>query len=722
MDKARLRAAVVLFLLCSSGCQYLFGIDTRQEKGAAAVETPDAEPGEELDAESEAATPTGCELPTEGDAHLRFGNMTPGLDLVDFCVKPASAPSYGSTGPLTRGVGLDCPDGIPYQRILAPVGVAPGRYTIKVVDSDAPDCEQAGSAELDNVQVRRGDSLTILRIGGGVGDEAESVRAYREHEVATLGTSLLRFIHALSGADRVDVGLPDTEGNLGYMGFPNVDYGDVAPAGSMGDIAKVEADGYISLFAADAWLTFVLATDEQTTPLARRRVQIVYGRAATLLAVGAVGNTDFPPQMITCQDSRHDGPWTECSPSAVDVSVTTIEAMLDGAGAPGIRERRPYVIDAIAHADSDVICVANVCDPRDKEAIVKAAVGGYPYSYHEVQDLSTQVDDPADIHGGVPPAFEGPACAGTELEALAKEGIACAAEFCSLTPGDPHSEVTSTGCLMSNCLTPFVQLLYNGDPRYKVCYNCIGFSLAGFAPLDETLTACTTGTREVLAYNGNNCQLILSRLPLSNTETWTVGSSSYRTSFSRARVTLSAPNEGPLDVYCTVLTTAARDPATLPYTSSYGEGEAGNAWTNENRLQIEKLKKYVKERSVGYPSVVMGAFYVGPGLVVDGVEVLSSPKETLPSFESLREGFGLGVARSWPWQCTECANNPWYGEGDTASGSWTTHILLQGIPSTDVLETRRLFEELVVPLPNDTTGLGPISPRYGLRSVIRVPR
>ncbi len=671
------------------GCQYVAGIDSRQERAPRAIDTTDGGTPPTPDAGTppapDAGPPAGCVLPTKGEAHLRFGNMSPGIDAVHFCVKPAHQATFAPDHPLTLGVGADCPAGIPYQRMMAPLAVAPGTYTIKLVDADTVDCSADGLAVADDVAVAKGQTVTLLRLAGEDGEGAPSVRAFPETKVSVLGTSLVRFIHAMVGVGKVDVGTPDVAGALGPVGFANVPYGGVAPQGATGNIAPVDDRGYLPLWTNNAWLQFVLAAHGQTTTTATRFAQVLDGTGLSLIGVGDLNDADFPPQIIACQESVTDGVWTECAPSAAQLSVMVFEPMLDGAGAAGIRQRRPYVPQAIAASDADVLCVPNVCSVDDKQAIIDAATDAYPYAYHVIQDLSTPLDDATDVHGVVPAPLGGPACRTDEQIARMNAGIACVQQHCSQNPGDPHSEVASAQCAEQNCVAQFGSLMWSSDLQDRICYNCIAFDLVGFVPLARLAGDCTTNTTEMLAYGGNNCQLVLSRHPFEETETWTVAASSYRTSFSRVRVSL--PNQTSPDVYCTVLTTAERALALMPYTSVYGEGDDPNGWTNENRLQIDKLEAFVTARSGIRPAIVMGAFYVGPERDLGDTQILA-PK-AVANFDALRARFGLGVAPEWPWDCTECADNRWKSNPGSGPGTWTTHIFLNAIPVTDVLARPR---------------------------------
>ncbi len=67
-------------------------------------------------------------------------------------------------------------------------------------------------------------------------------------------------------------------------------------------------------------------------------------------------------------------------------------------------QRRQPLLDAIAGAESDILCLEEVSDRTDKEAVRDAAIDSFPYIVWVETDLDTPLDDPTDQNGEVPPA------------------------------------------------------------------------------------------------------------------------------------------------------------------------------------------------------------------------------------------------------------------------------------------------------------------------------
>lgn len=395
-----------------------------------------------------------------------------------------------------------------------------------------------------------------------------------------------------------------------------------------------------------------------------------------------------------------------------EVVVETFNVALAGAFIPYETERRQPITEAIAAADSDVLCLQEVWTQSDKELIRDAAMETYPHIAFFENDLGTPIDDPTDQQGEIPPpptTFPCPdveVIPGLTIEEQMNQAVDCLQENCSTIPGDDAGRTTSADCAASECV-PAVAGLLLGNVEQQRCYACVVTQLPTEV-LRDIRTSCATVINQDLAFDGQNGLMLLSRYPIENEEELVLPGTWNRRTILRATVNL--PNGAALDAYCNHLTPIFDD-FTFPYTGQYGNGFTdARGWQAEQELQAEKLIDYVTDTSGDRPAVILGDLNAGHAFPTQDIVA-----EGEPTLDLLETVFEPAYASSYTPQCTFCSTNL---VTDTETSSWIDHILLYNLASDAVLSTARVYDEAVVPVDSQTV---PLSDHFGMRSVLLVP-
>lgn len=141
------------------------------------------------------------------------------------------------------------------------------------------------------------------------------------------------------------------------------------------------------------------------------------------------------------------------SGSPTEVTIETFNLALAGAFVPYEQERRQPLVEAIANAEADILCLQEVWEQADKEMIRAAAAANFPNEVLFLNDLNTPLDDPTDQNGQISPAPTTVPCPDVEVQpgvTVADQmnaAIDCVAQDCNTsTPGDLDGMTTSTAC------------------------------------------------------------------------------------------------------------------------------------------------------------------------------------------------------------------------------------------------------------------------------------
>ena len=398
--------------------------------------------------------------------------------------------------------------------------------------------------------------------------------------------------------------------------------------------------------------------------------------------------------------------------SEPSLAIDTFNVALAGFFIPFEAERRPFIVDAIANSNADILCLQEVWDQSDKVAIRDAASEAYPHSAFFEDDLDTPIEDDTNQEGEVPPLPETPPCAGEPATSQLNAGVDCLEANCST----PDGRTTSEACAEEKCLGE-VLLLITAPPPQR-CYACLVTQLPTEL-LTDIRSRCPTVVNQDLAFQGQNGVMILSRHPLKNAKELVVpGTWNRRTILS---ATAELPDGAELDIYCNHLTSIFVSSAvvnTFPYTGQYGDATTNpSAWQAEQELQAEKLINYVNDTSGSRPAVILGDLNTGRAYPTQ--EIVAEGAETLELLEAAFTPAYTADYLAAPL-CTFCSTNPVNNpDSDPEETSvWIDHIQLHNLASDSVLSTARIFDEDVVPVGDEMV---PLSDHFGMRSVITVP-
>src|ERR1019366_8541620 len=155
--------------------------------------------------------------------------------------------------------------------------------------------------------------------------------------------------------------------------------------------------------------------------------------------------------------------------------------------------------------------------------------GQFPYSYwFDKASTTTPPTDPRDLNGNTPgPLLATPPCAGNTDQALVTEVLQCFEKYCDSVPDSGTGVLPKpTDCLVINCLLGggLGTLL----TKYPGCLSCLTDYIGTGGTYSTAQSACETSLQPPFAFNGQVSVLILSRYPLSDTDTFILPSTNFR--------------------------------------------------------------------------------------------------------------------------------------------------------------------------------------------------
>lgn len=433
-------------------------------------------------------------------------------------------------------------------------------------------------------------------------------------------------------------------------------------------------------------------------------------RALALVALVAVGCGE----LIGVDDVEFARTATApCSGSTCppDLVVETQNMFLYGLGEPYRAERRPYVEAAMRASPADVLCLTELGDPTDRDAILAAVADRFPHAYAPRTDEATPISIAEDLAGN-PPAPPGPPlCEG--LDAAVDAGLDCLAQHCSTLPGSGGGRFTGDDCAVEHCQQTVLGLTSKAE---RLCAQCLNAVLDDHT-IDEARRACSVppgGKR--LGHSGDHANVLLSRHPLSRTALFVLPSTTARQVMLTA--TVEKPGVPPVDVAC-VRFTSNKEGAYDYYVGPYGGGAEGlAAWDNEVLLQAKRTSDRLL---AGRPhvGVLMGWMGASREVKIDGeLWVGGFREETLAVFDG---GFLDAVPRLLT-ECTACLANPLFD--DTYVDRRPDQIFLLGLDRDRVTDVTVTNQSPVVPVAAGPRSKGksqvPISDHYGLRVGLRL--
>lgn len=652
----------------------------------------------------------GCTLPAEGDARVRFANLVPDDGEVDLCVRSSGASFHR---PVLRGSGSACPSGFKYAQASAKFAVRSGKVDFKVIRAGQT-CAAPALATLNGVTLASNSATTVVRTGSE--KLGESLRAYPEATTpASSGRSKLRVIHASPGTGPLDIGiasLPRLPTDIKSLLLTTpLAYGEGTTAQSKVTFGTAGADGYIEVPATPLNLGAAPAGNPRAvvvTPLPGTEA----GR--TVFVVGDPSKPYFPVRALSCEDSLTDGALlTRCSPSALGtISVGIFNAYLYGSFAHDEALRRPYVLDAIAKRDADIMCLTAISRKADRDALVEKAkqAGIYAYSITAESTLDTPATDPRDQNGATPAPYTVPACGGTNKPEDVDSAMGCMQANCSTTGTVEGTLKGGSSCISSSCAGQFVTMLA-GDRDQKRCFNCLVISSLADESHAATKYTCTTDNRDYQAFNGQTGSMVLSRYPLSDVDTFHLPSTSYRRVVHYAKVAIERDKS--IDFFCGELTASFGQ--LVPYHGHYAPDPKQDPWLQEQLLQAKRVVDFVKNKSSGRPAIIAGDWATSQAyLSPDGKTKIDDQNGAVLDF--LGKAFVPALPPGFTPLCIECAApaNPYNGDLNV----FQLRTFLANMPASAAVEASTFFTEPVVPGPSGERL--PLSDRWGFE--VRVLR
>ena len=322
------------------------------------------------------------------------------------------------------------------------------------------------------------------------------------------------------------------------------------------------------------------------------------------------------------------------------IRLMTFNTALGAGLAPYTDQRRDALAAVLPTVDTDILCLQEIWSYSDVEGLKAALTDEYPYTFQSVQ-----------------PVEEGAtSCTVTETELLST----CLQQNCGQAAA---SDLLL--CAVLECDEAFAEVS-------EGCQQCIVANQQ--TPPADLLSLCSGG--EALGFEEQNGLLILSRLPLIETEFLSLQSSLGDRGVLMATV---QPSASPgIDVYCTHL--AASIGAEL-YSGSLG------SWQQERFAQAGAVLEWIGGTSSESTDVaVLGDLNCGP-------ETDEVPPEDPASFELFAQaGFVSPYLELGQSSCTWCADNPLV---DTEGEALLDHILWRSVARRPLLQSVRILDQQI---------------------------
>lgn len=723
-NSASLRVVVVATVLASvaalAGCELVanlqrrslgFGPDGGGEAGVASAEF------------------SACTLGSSGKAALRLGNLVASPAHIDFCLRPTATASFAGIKPLFAGAGGACAGGLEYKAVTTALPIDPGNYEVKVVAAGTATCDGDGIASINQVLVSEKPATAVYVLGNG--RDAPIARRYAESAGAENIASTFRTIVSTPDFGNVNIGfiLSDTQPlAVGHTFLTNLAFGEANP-GSVTSGSNSTTDGYVNWSSAGGKWRVAATTTDTGAVIADTTRQLDGAASYTFFLVGRNDGRDFPLELIGCDETKSSGILANCSDTRpLDFVADVMNVDMGGAFVPAEPMRRPAVAAAISGLTSDAVCVLEAYSDADKEAIIAAAKGSFPYSYYEKTTWDTPPTNPHTLSGGDPLPITGPACTGSETKMNA--AIDCLRDNCTDNPGSDDATLRpySSSCMSSTCAGPLSALILggkapSGTPSEAGCWGCVFAQILSYEKMGDVRTTCVQNAKAEHAFRGQNSSLILSRHPIKAPEAFVVPGGPWRSVALRAPMTLD--NGANLDFYCASATTVVSDCIFFPITSRWASPTAADCQASgreEQRLGFTQVRDFVDSRSTATSTraILAGSLYAGPSYQ----DVIAA--EESDNFSVFSSSLALGVPPDFTPLCTNCGDNPIRtktGETPNLPSYWSSYHLLKNIPVTAVRHSEVILTEAnVTSSPGDGAQSDqiPISRHYGFRSVVRI--
>ncbi len=727
---------LALTLGCTCACEKLAGIEKKELLPAV-----------------DAAASSLCAASNDSGIGLRVANMIPSSAKLDICVRPA-----GGTFPSSPMLQASdsCPAGVAYGQYTIALNVAPGTYDVKLVQYGS-DCNSDGPVK-SGVTVSSAELTSVVAYGSDVSSANATLAALQDETSADTATSAniyMRFFHALSGEGVLDAGLVDPTKSPPTMSlriFPNVNFGSIAAAGSVGTVT-VNALGYMiypSISSDVGGLTLGASHIESgDTPFVYSIIGMTKAHRYTLFLIGAAGQKEYPAKMWSCDETMPYGFFAACGDPRAKV-FGIFHPNLTDIFTDYIHIRTPAALEAIHNSSADVLCLPELYSPEIRQQLADKLndTTGMNIVFSDDAQVSS-ASDLTDQNGNTP-VYNDPPCSG-DLQSTLLDF-----ETCLLSPSLDYSSggcIAATdgglhhfasdgslaiGCAAQACATPVNTFLAAGSHDSDACYMCAIAHLSSGESIEDMYSKCTTGNggKPHYVYDGYTGIAVLSKLPIANGDSPEVVLLPAST-WNRAalRVPLLLPNNAVIDFWCASIRAPNSEvflPNGGPY---YGSADAGGANAEpgnaaEQNLQITRLIEAVNGRaSASQTRAIVAALTYASPLITDArgnTLITDLVPENFALFEQQiqQQNWSELVPANYQPQCTYCGDNPL--NGGSADKQWTEHIFGVRIDPYYVTDTQRTFTstndlQLVPYNSQDNQAIPvPVSQYYGLQSTVRV--
>jgi len=364
---------------------------------------------------------------------------------------------------------------------------------------------------------------------------------------------------------------------------------------------------------------------------------------------GSSDDTGQPVEDIAVQEDlgRGDLPTEEVAEDvapevapAVSYSFVTYNLGLAQNYVDYAEERVEHVVAAVAGLDAEVICLQEVWDTDDIDAIIQGTKASYPHSY--VPETPEE--------GGSEPA-----CSDEESGPL----LGCVTEHCA-------EAENLADCALENCAVEFGAVSSG-------CSSCLVANIS--KPLEEIFVNCAEGSA-MYTYGGHSGLVLLSSAPLVAAEHMVLDSSIVR----RVAIHAEIDKDGePLHAFCTHLT-AGLD---VEYPGEFG------SYTAEQAHQIDQVLGYMGEKAGDSGAVLLGDMNTGPAIPPD---MEGNRVENFQKF--VDAGLVSPYLNLDTPECTWCVSNTLIGED--SNDNVIDHVLFLNLDdAAATLAAARIFTELV---------------------------
>jgi len=358
---------------------------------------------------------------------------------------------------------------------------------------------------------------------------------------------------------------------------------------------------------------------------------------------------------------------TLLSSSIFAFKITTYNVGLAHTFVPLAKERTPALIEAMKKSESDVLCLQEVWEKKDRKKIIKELKKQYPFvHYTKIEKLRSK---------------RKPTCKISDLFGKGKF-VSCMQKQCKDLDGDDF-----TNCIINKCDQSLKDLRTNNRECATGLMSQVGKStIAALAAVLNPFVGA-----ELFSYGGGNGLLLLSKKELKDKDLIDMTDISTLT----RRGALTAEVEG-RSILCTHLT--ANLEKTAPYTGTF------NGWGSENKAQVERiLGKFENDNR---PTYLAGDFNCG--LPVPDLDI---PGDFMESCQIIIDNEYKDHLLNNNPACTHCSDNTLNDGADDVAGDLIDHVFTKNV---DVVNSRRVYTNLVeikVKKETETTNL---SDHYGV--------